>query len=89
MSHKSIDIIRAWKDPEYRSGLSPEELASIPVNPAGEALSDIEAAMITAGYSQLEEPQEVPPFGSEGWLCTVSGECSPTGQCCNPFTSWF
>jgi mersacidin/lichenicidin family type 2 lantibiotic len=83
MSHKSIDIIRAWKDPDYRSGLSSEELASIPVNPAGEALSDIEAAMITAGQQDAEVT-----INSGGLICTLSGECSPSGKCCNPLTSW-
>jgi mersacidin/lichenicidin family type 2 lantibiotic len=30
-----IDIIRAWKDEEYRSGLSDDQLAALPANPAG------------------------------------------------------
>ncbi|GHO92772.1 hypothetical protein KSF_028200 [Reticulibacter mediterranei] len=30
-----IDIIRAWKDEEYRNSLSSEELAMLPANPAG------------------------------------------------------
>jgi mersacidin/lichenicidin family type 2 lantibiotic len=30
----TVDIVRAWKDPEYRKSLSPEELASLPPNPA-------------------------------------------------------
>ena len=29
------DVIRAWKDPLYRSGLSPQEKAALPANPAG------------------------------------------------------
>ena len=29
-------IVRAWKDPEYRKSLTPEELASLPPNPAGD-----------------------------------------------------
>ncbi|MFL6282074.1 MAG: mersacidin/lichenicidin family type 2 lantibiotic [Pyrinomonadaceae bacterium] len=29
------DVIRAWKDPEYRSTLGPTELAGMPENPAG------------------------------------------------------
>ena len=29
------DIIRAWKDPSYRKGLSSAELAALPENPAG------------------------------------------------------
>lgn len=33
MSH--IDIIRAWKDEEYRLSLSDAERASLPANPAG------------------------------------------------------
>jgi mersacidin/lichenicidin family type 2 lantibiotic len=30
-----VDVVRAWKDPEYRKTLTPEELASLPENPAG------------------------------------------------------
>jgi len=30
-----IDVIRAWKDPAYRASLSQDELASLPVHPAG------------------------------------------------------
>jgi mersacidin/lichenicidin family type 2 lantibiotic len=29
----SIDIVRAWKDPEYRKSLTPEQRASLPENP--------------------------------------------------------
>ena len=44
-----FDIIRAWKDEEYRKTLSEEELALLPANPAGiveltdEALDDLVA----------------------------------------------
>ncbi|WP_220210053.1 mersacidin/lichenicidin family type 2 lantibiotic [Reticulibacter mediterranei] len=38
-----IDIVRAWKDEEYRSSLSSEEQAMLPANPAGALeLSDAE-----------------------------------------------
>jgi mersacidin/lichenicidin family type 2 lantibiotic len=30
-----IDIVRAWKDAEYRRGLSAAQLAAMPANPAG------------------------------------------------------
>ncbi len=33
MSEK--EIIRAWKDEDYRSGLSESELSALPENPAG------------------------------------------------------
>ena len=31
----TTNIIRAWKDPEYRESLSEAELAALPQNPAG------------------------------------------------------
>jgi mersacidin/lichenicidin family type 2 lantibiotic len=31
----SIDIIRAWEDPDYRNSLSEAERAALPANPAG------------------------------------------------------
>ena len=33
---KQIDIERAWKDEAYRNSLTPEQLAQLPPNPAGE-----------------------------------------------------
>lgn len=44
-------IIRAWKDPEFRSSLSAEEQAQLPENPAGAIeLSDEELDMATGGH---------------------------------------
>ena len=31
----AVDIVRAWKDAKYRESLTPEELASLPLSPAG------------------------------------------------------
>ena len=33
---RNIDIERAWTDRKYRATLTPEELASLPRNPAGD-----------------------------------------------------
>jgi mersacidin/lichenicidin family type 2 lantibiotic len=33
--NKTVDIVRAWKDPLYRAGLTPEEQALVPAHPAG------------------------------------------------------
>lgn len=45
-----VNVVRAWKDPEYRKSLTPEQLASLPENPAGNsALTDQEAEQIAAG----------------------------------------
>ena len=53
----AIDIARAWKDPEYRKTLTPEELASLPPNPAGEGelteqeLENVSGGRISGGIS--------------------------------------
>ena len=45
-----IDIVRAWKDAEYRKTLSAEQLASLPPNPVEAApLSDIELESVAGG----------------------------------------
>ena len=44
----SVDrIIRAWEDPEFRSSLSEDELASLPEHPAGSIeLTDAELSAV-------------------------------------------
>jgi mersacidin/lichenicidin family type 2 lantibiotic len=50
----AIDVIRAWKDPEYRKTLTSEELASLPANPAGSAnLTENELREVAAGRGTL------------------------------------
>lgn len=39
---KNLDVVRAWKDPKYRAGLSADELAGLPAHPAG--IIDLEDA---------------------------------------------
>lgn len=47
---KKIDVVRAWRDEEYRNSLSPEERANLPENPAGVAVvEDSVLASITGG----------------------------------------
>ncbi len=46
------DIIRAWKDDDHRSELSPEEQSKLPDNPAGETeLSEEELRQIQGGFN--------------------------------------
>jgi mersacidin/lichenicidin family type 2 lantibiotic len=35
-------IVRAWKDPQFRASLSPEERAALPESPLGESLSELD-----------------------------------------------
>lgn len=45
------EIIRAWKDPQFRESLSEAELASLPENPAGlVALSDEDLDSVAGGW---------------------------------------
>jgi mersacidin/lichenicidin family type 2 lantibiotic len=65
----AIDIVRAWKDPEYRKSLTPAELASLPASPAGVGdLSDDELSRIAGG---------MPDFGT---LTGGPGICSGAHQ---------
>ena len=48
---KTIDIVRAWKDAEYRNSLSAEEQASLPANPA--EISDAQLERVAGGRSRL------------------------------------
>ena len=46
----TIDIIRAWKDEDYRNSLSEEQKAQLPDNPAGAInLTDEQMSAITGG----------------------------------------
>ncbi len=51
---KFVDVIRAWRDPEYRATLSSDELAALPAHPAGLIeLSDAELAS-AAGLESID-----------------------------------
>lgn len=73
-----IDVVRAWKDEEYRNSLSEEQKAQLPENPAGlvdltdEATNGVVGGLFTIG-------------GICGRVPTVTAECrciwSMTGRC--------
>lgn len=62
MSH--IDIIRAWKDDEYRNSLSEAERAELPENPAG---------LIELGDADMESVA-----GGMHYLNTIRNPCTLT-----------
>jgi mersacidin/lichenicidin family type 2 lantibiotic len=48
------DIIRAWKDEEYRNGLSEEERAALPEHPSGMVeLPDAELASVAGAVTEI------------------------------------
>jgi mersacidin/lichenicidin family type 2 lantibiotic len=49
---KKLDVVRAWRDEEYRNSLSAEEMAALPVHPAGTVeLADVSLRSIAGGCS--------------------------------------
>ena len=49
---KTNNIVRAWKDEDYRLGLSESERALVPQNPAGMVeLSDKDLRKVTGGWT--------------------------------------
>lgn len=55
------DTIKAWKNPEFRAGLSDDDLASLQESPVGAMeLDDIELGMVTGGGSNTGRPPTKP-----------------------------
>ena len=64
----NVDIVRAWKDENYRSSLSEEQRALLPENPAGAIeLTDMDLEQVEGAGTTL-------PVGTVGccqtyWTC--------------------
>lgn len=51
---REIDVVRAWKDEEYRASLTESERRSLPKNPAGRMSSKaMQTLPITAAFTWL------------------------------------
>lgn len=77
----TVDIIRAWKDKNYRESLSEVERALLPDHPAG-AIELPENVLVSivgeagAGWTKYGETCTV--SGDQyscGWVCTKTTEC--------------
>ena len=67
-----MNIIRAWKDEEYRMSLSDEERSLLPDNPAGPMeLSDADLESIVGGDGKSH--------GGSGLVCSVGCGGGNTG----------
>ena len=48
---ENIDVVKAWKDPEYRDSLTQDQRDRLPENPAGLVeLSDEDMSSIAGGH---------------------------------------
>jgi mersacidin/lichenicidin family type 2 lantibiotic len=49
-----VDVVRAWKDEEYRASLSEEQVAALPARPADlDELSDEQLEDIAGGWTVI------------------------------------
>jgi mersacidin/lichenicidin family type 2 lantibiotic len=76
------DIIRAWKDRNYRESLSQEQRSLLPENPAGTIeLSDVDQAIIAGGKGNGTGTGQ-----GTGDNCTKTDGCGPLKT--NLFICW-
>jgi mersacidin/lichenicidin family type 2 lantibiotic len=80
---KSFEIVRGWKDEEYRRMLSDEQRAALPENPAGlTELTDVELGAVGGG----EAPPEPTHYFLSIGCCTLWDICGSqwvgTYGCC-------
>ena len=70
------DVVRAWRDAEYRASLSEVEQAALPAHPAGERrLTGEELGLVAGG--------NVPILRTNRYFPTcMPGTCSHTSWCC-------
>lgn len=65
INNLDIDIIRAWKDEEYRNSLSETQRAHLPENPAGMAeITDEEIDAVLGGLRP-----------GPGWVPSITDDC--------------
>ena len=65
-----LDVVRAWKDEDYRMSLSEAERRMLPINPAGLIeISDRELGVVSGG-------EQVPRMMSFQVICSYIGGCN-------------
>jgi len=78
MTH--LDIVRAWKDAEYRASLSPAERALVPAHPAGLVeLNDADLDDAAGGYTWTSGVRCQNTFAGPG--CYTGGNCPSVSLC--------
>jgi mersacidin/lichenicidin family type 2 lantibiotic len=50
-------IVRAWRDPEYRSSLSTEQRATLPDHPSGKSLPELDEADLGLALGGWIDPE--------------------------------
>ena len=68
----NVDIVRAWKDEDYRQSLSAEQQEQLPVNPAGLVeLDDEDMSSVSGGCTTCGDPLHSPVFACNETIAMV------------------
>lgn len=59
-----VDVVRAWKDPQYRRSLSSDQLAQLPGSPAGQVQLSTQALRDASGAGETF-------VQTTAWFCTL------------------
>jgi mersacidin/lichenicidin family type 2 lantibiotic len=60
-----VDVVRAWKDAKYRRSLTPQQLESLPKNPAGRV--DVSDRSVRDVHGFDGEAR----LTTTAWFCTI------------------
>jgi len=60
-------IVRFWKNPQMRAGLSKDQLASMLPHPSGEGLGELTRFDLRGGKAPFD--------AGTGWICTLTDDC--------------
>ncbi len=77
-------IIRAWKDPSFRSDLTDAELDVLPAHPSGGNFKELDEAELQRVVGAKELPScwfMTEPTTSCGHICTFTTECPVWSVC--------
>jgi mersacidin/lichenicidin family type 2 lantibiotic len=74
----AIDVVRAWKDEDYRANLTAEQQAALPANPAGLVELTDEMLQAVSGTGPCQTTY------TSGFSCTCGScrSCWSTRPCC-------
>jgi mersacidin/lichenicidin family type 2 lantibiotic len=69
-------IVRAWKDPEFRAGLSPEERATLPECPSGRPMTELdEGELLHAAGGRPQDTAPIVCCPTMNAICTARQLC--------------
>ena len=73
---KKVDVVRAWRDAEYRKGLTEEQRAALPAHPAGVVDLDDDTLRSVTGGCGFTQCGNCGPLTSQNPSCSQGEFCA-------------